>query len=155
MVKNLSTSFAGVGLLPPTKDRSHSNSQKQKRKELPSSADIFDAMEPDTLFMILPMWPRETDSRSRSKSYQRPEIPLDERLFLILSYRTSDTQRSQSNGKKVRWRTKSHLKRYEYINEKKISAALSNIRMSRPPSLRCIARWNHWAAFIVTVKDQA
>ena len=107
MVKNLSTSFAGVGLLPPTKDKGHSNSQKQKRKEPSSSVDIFDEMEADTLFMILPMWPGETDPKSRSKSYQRPEVPLDERLFLILSYRTNGTQKSQSDGKKVRSPTSS------------------------------------------------
>lgn len=106
MVKNLNNSFAGVGLLPPTdKGRTRTNSQKQKRREHPS-IDIFEDMDLDTLFMVLPMWPGETDPKSRNKMYQRPDIPSDDRLFLILSYH-ANSKAGGNDKKKVRSPTSS------------------------------------------------
>ncbi|KAJ7594474.1 hypothetical protein C8J56DRAFT_1161084 [Mycena floridula] len=108
IVKNLSSSFAGVGLLPPTqKERNRSDSRKTKSQDRSAAVDIFDEIGPDTLFMILPLWPGETDPKSRNKPFERPDIPQQHRLFLIVSYRATAKRPSGSESKKTRSPTSS------------------------------------------------
>ena len=116
VVDNLNTSFRDVGLLPTTpRDRSFGKSQGKpgKRKNgastlPPNSAlgkgglrkkrDVFENIPPNALYMLLPLWPGDTDHNSqRNYPFVRPNVPLERRKFLLVFYKPLDPKDTPEN----------------------------------------------------------
>ncbi|KAL0067352.1 hypothetical protein AAF712_005580 [Marasmius tenuissimus] len=116
VVDNLNMSFKDVGLLPSTpRDRSFTKSQGKpaKRKNgastLPPNAglgkggvrkkrDVFENIPPDALYMLLPLWPGDTDHISqRNFPFARPHVPLERRKFLLVCYKAIDPKDDPEN----------------------------------------------------------
>jgi hypothetical protein len=92
VVDNLNTSFKDVGLLPSThRDKVKHGSQKTKKIASGSanSVDIFEDVPPESLYMLLPLWPGSTDpvSERKASSYVKPDIPNAERQYLLVYYK--------------------------------------------------------------------
>ncbi|KAF9462404.1 hypothetical protein BDZ94DRAFT_1236889 [Collybia nuda] len=109
VVDNLNTSFKDVGLLPSThKDKPKHGSQKAKKISSGSSnsVDIFEDVPPESLYMLLPLWPGSTDPVSERKggSYVKPVIPNEQRQYLLVYYKvpldTSDEKIGEPESKK-------------------------------------------------------
>ncbi|KAF8973044.1 hypothetical protein BDZ97DRAFT_1912634 [Flammula alnicola] len=104
IVNDLNTSFQDVGLLPATneiKGSTHDSQHKRKRereqhqmKHAKRSVDktqthILEQVPPDALYMLLPLWPGETDPSSAQKNPYTPvPIPTHARQYLLICYRT-------------------------------------------------------------------
>ena len=85
VIKNLNDSFRDVGLLPSLKPTGRSNRQKAKGKR--SSGNVFDQIPDDALYMLLPMWPGETEDWKNQPDVQGMyEVPLHERQYLLVYY---------------------------------------------------------------------
>lgn len=92
VVDNLNTSFKDVGLLPSThKDKPKHGSQKTKKIASGSSnsVDIFQDVPPESLYMLLPLWPGSTDpvSERKAPNYVKPVIPNEQRQYLLVYYK--------------------------------------------------------------------
>lgn len=110
VVDNLNTSFKDVGLLPSThKDKPKpitAMSQKPKKISTGSrdAVDIFKDIPADSLFMLLPLWPGETDPTSELEmgAYEKPHIPNEQRQFLLVNYKVfnegAGEERRKSRG---------------------------------------------------------
>lgn len=90
VVTTLNTSMTGVGLIPVSNPSSRSKSQKNSNK-IPSSekVDIFPEVPNDSLFMLLPLWPGETDAVSEKQYPEeptRPYIAMENRQYLLVFY---------------------------------------------------------------------
>ena len=100
IVEDLNVSFQDVGLLP-SQGEVKNNSRKSNHKRDPKSAkqgstrpkdpelDVFDIIPPDCLYMLIPLWPGETDPLS-AKKYPTPlaPIPAASRHYLLIWYKT-------------------------------------------------------------------
>lgn len=91
--KDISSNFAGVGLLPTSrKPKSRHASSQNRAKSSPdhrTGLDDFniDSLHSDSLFMVLPLWPGETDAQSlRKYRDERPNIPNEDRIYLLVYY---------------------------------------------------------------------
>ncbi len=60
VIKNLNDSFRDVGLLPSFKPGKHRTKGKGRR----GSENVFDQIPDDSLYMLLPLWPGETEAAS-------------------------------------------------------------------------------------------
>jgi len=85
VVDNLNMSFKDVGLLP-------SDRPNLKPKKLGSgngNSDIFRSIPSDSLCMLLPLWPGETDPTSEQKMefLEKPYIASEKRRYLLLYYK--------------------------------------------------------------------
>ncbi|EAU91752.2 hypothetical protein CC1G_04520 [Coprinopsis cinerea okayama7 len=103
IVEDLNTSFQDVGLLPAV-DEQKSSSQPSKRKryqqsETKSSSSkhtveppsVFHSFSSEYLYMLLPLWPGETDFISAQKHpFHVPFIPVEERQYLLIYYKPDD-----------------------------------------------------------------
>lgn len=100
IVDDLNTSFQDVGLLPATGEIKGSSSSQHKRKQREYQTkpvkrlaehqliDIFEQVPADSLYMLLPLWPGETDPVStRNQPFTQPHIPTDKRLYLLIYYK--------------------------------------------------------------------
>ncbi|KAJ8521818.1 hypothetical protein ONZ45_g1527 [Pleurotus djamor] len=95
VVANLNESFIDVGLLPsrPTHKSKATSAQKQKQAKNKhntqgSGSNIFEQVPPDSLYMLLPLWPGETDPLSEKlpNEPKKPVVPLEQRLYLLVYY---------------------------------------------------------------------
>lgn len=105
IVDDLNTSFQDVGLLPATgeiKGSGHGSQHKRKQREHQAKPvkrpaehqpiDIFEQVPADSLYMLLPLWPGETDPASaRKQPFAQPHIPTDKRLYLLIYYKIHST----------------------------------------------------------------
>lgn len=94
VVDNLNTSFKDVGLLPSTsKDKPKRSAPSQKQKKIANAGrekvDIFQEVPPESLYMLLPAWPGDTDpvSERNPDLTQRPHIPSEKRQYLLVYYK--------------------------------------------------------------------
>lgn len=92
VVALLNTSFVDVGLLPSSthsKRRSASIKTKKSSPGTNTAVDVFDEVPPDILFMLLPLWPGDTDLISKRKypQHERPRINQVDRQYLLVSYK--------------------------------------------------------------------
>jgi hypothetical protein len=94
VVDNLNTSFKDVGLLPSTsKDKSKRSAPSQKQKKIASAdrvkVDIFHEVPPESLYMLLPAWPGDTDpvSERNAALASKPFIPSEKRQYLLVYYK--------------------------------------------------------------------
>ena len=112
VVDNLNTSFKDVGLLPSTsKDKPRRSAPPQKQKRIASAGrekvDIFEEIPPESLYMLLPAWPGDTDPASERTAglAQKPFIPSEKRQYLLVYYKlmpdaasTKDHTKSRDEG---------------------------------------------------------
>ncbi|KAG5648461.1 hypothetical protein DXG03_003072 [Asterophora parasitica] len=91
VIDNLNDSFKDVGLLPSNYSTSrHNTSHRQKKIASGSNnQDPFRGIPPDSLYMLLPLWPGDTDPRSEiaAASFEKPFIPNDQRQYLLVYYK--------------------------------------------------------------------
>lgn len=98
VVAGLNTSFQGVGLLPTDKEIRESRRRRAMKTQGRESArterkysrekDIFIDLPDDALYMLLPLWPAETDPVSnRDHPFDLPAIPIHERLYALVYYK--------------------------------------------------------------------
>ncbi|KAI5118890.1 hypothetical protein M0805_003565 [Coniferiporia weirii] len=98
VIKNLNDSFRDVGLLPSFKPSRSRANKKGKR----SNENIFDQIPDESLYMLLPMWPGETDPASAELSDEpvKLDIPLPDRQFLLVYYVANELSKERSDDKK-------------------------------------------------------
>ncbi|KAE9397526.1 hypothetical protein BT96DRAFT_823297, partial [Gymnopus androsaceus JB14] len=63
--------------------------------------DVLSCVPVDAFFMLLPLWPAETDVHSqRLVPFQLPSIPLDSRRYLLVFYKTlqAETDKASSSS---------------------------------------------------------
>ncbi|KAL0576017.1 hypothetical protein V5O48_005962 [Marasmius crinis-equi] len=61
---------------------------KEKDKEKDRGNNVLDCVPPESLFMLLPLWPGETDPYAhRYFPFNMPPVPLEERMFLLVYYK--------------------------------------------------------------------
>ncbi|RXW25638.1 hypothetical protein EST38_g285 [Candolleomyces aberdarensis] len=121
IVEDLNSSFQDVGLLPAV-DEVKSSSSSHKRKRQPGDAkqqsksrdeqpNVFHSFSSDYLYMLLPLWPGETDPHSAQKyPHPAPNIPVESRQYLLVFYKPdsdptiddSDKSRNQRDKKRSR-----------------------------------------------------
>ncbi|EDR11853.1 uncharacterized protein LACBIDRAFT_313723 [Laccaria bicolor S238N-H82] len=116
IVDDLNTSFQDVGLLPALHEikGTHHSSQKRKREQQNSKnsrrltsdaaqADIFEDIPTDSLYMLLPLWPGETDAKSAQKyPYTMPTISTDSRQYLLIYYKVPFQTHAEQEQQKVK-----------------------------------------------------
>ncbi|KIY70640.1 hypothetical protein CYLTODRAFT_419594 [Cylindrobasidium torrendii FP15055 ss-10] len=90
VVDNLNQSFQEVGLLQTGRPRAGKEKDKSKdqKKEVKGSG-IFQEIPDDVLYMLLPLWPSDTDplTASQEMGYVRPVV---DRQYLLVCYKTSE-----------------------------------------------------------------
>ncbi|KAF9452756.1 hypothetical protein P691DRAFT_783308 [Macrolepiota fuliginosa MF-IS2] len=98
VVAGLNTSFQGVGLLPTDKEiregkrrkalKNQSRDGAKTERKYTKEKDIFVDLPDDALYMLLPLWPSETDPVStRDHPFEAPIIPISERLYALVYYK--------------------------------------------------------------------
>ncbi|KAJ3713217.1 hypothetical protein C8R42DRAFT_303907 [Lentinula raphanica] len=130
VVDNLNMSFKDVGLLPSTPRESSGRygssnisrssrgtvtgsgrrkslgggvkSRKDKGKASDPSQDVFASIPSESLCMLLPLWPGDTDPYSQAHSqhvyppsqasFKKPVLPLEKRMFLLVWYKALEPQ---------------------------------------------------------------
>ncbi|KIM45282.1 hypothetical protein M413DRAFT_441963 [Hebeloma cylindrosporum] len=120
IVDDLNTSFQDVGLLPAIGEIKSNDSQHKRKREQHQSkrnkrvvdrnqTDIFEDFPDDALYMLLPLWPGETDpSSTRKYPYVPNTIPTHSRQYLLIYYKTppppvlpqEESNKSKSSEKK-------------------------------------------------------
>ena len=130
VIKNLNDSFRDVGLLPSFKpnDRNKSRTNKKGKR---GNETAFDQIPDDSLYMLLPMWPGETDHANSVYSDQEPDqdIPLEERQYLLVYYVPMLTKEKHEDKKRSRHSqtssANSHHSDSSITKENKTNIALS------------------------------
>jgi hypothetical protein len=101
-IHNLQRSFIDVGLVA-TKDSAKDSGRRQSlqhdRRSSPATTEVFDAIDAESLFMVLPLWPGETDQHSRNKDMTpAPDVPVPERLYLLVVYKVNPHRSGKVNA---------------------------------------------------------
>lgn len=109
MIRTLNYSFESVGLIPPPDKKK--SVKPRSRKGNKNEESVLDDVPDDSMCMLLPLWPEETDSgtqgnqtqyhslshqssrianhsttRSLGQSYVNNTVPLQDRKFLLVYY---------------------------------------------------------------------
>lgn len=105
-MNNLGKSFMGVGLVG-------THHTKQKSKRIPSgtsnAVDIFQDIPPESFYMLLPLWPENTDPVSERKAphYVKPVIPNEQRQYLLVYYKVAlDASEDRKGGPEAKKRSR-------------------------------------------------
>jgi hypothetical protein len=91
-IRGLSNSFTSVGLVPPQRPIGHKRPNRRARQ-----ADVLKLIPDDSLFMLLPLWPGETDTISTLEERISYSIAPDDRKYLLVHFVAFD---QKSNKKK-------------------------------------------------------
>ncbi|KAG7089257.1 hypothetical protein E1B28_010955 [Marasmius oreades] len=100
----LKTSFENVGLLPTLREGGDREKEKPKErdkekkertslrkpggKERDRENDVLSTVPHESLFMLLPLWPGETDAYSQHYfPFEMPHVPSEDRMFLLVYYK--------------------------------------------------------------------
>ncbi|KAF8070463.1 hypothetical protein FPV67DRAFT_1413874 [Lyophyllum atratum] len=108
VINTLNDSFKDVGLLPSNYSTSrHAPPTSQRQKKIASGNgdnDPFRDIPEDSLYMLLPLWPGDTDPRFESamSPFERPPIHNDQRQYLLVYYKpeTPNEEHSKSWGER-------------------------------------------------------
>ncbi|KAG6857693.1 hypothetical protein H0H87_004109 [Tephrocybe sp. NHM501043] len=106
VIDTLNTSFKDVGLLPSTYSTSrHGVPTSQRQKKIASghsNDDPFKQIPDDSLYMLLPLWPGDTDTRSEilSASFERPILQNHQRQYLLVYYKPPEVEAKKVENKK-------------------------------------------------------
>ncbi|KAF9478795.1 hypothetical protein BDN70DRAFT_879493 [Pholiota conissans] len=112
IVDDLNTSFQDVGLLPATgeiKGSSHQQKRRHRDQKPPKQVkglttqtrvDPFEKVPADALYMLLPLWPGETDPVSaKIFPFTPTPIPVSKRQYLMVYYKTFHGANPEENSK--------------------------------------------------------
>ncbi|KAF5376770.1 hypothetical protein D9757_009495 [Collybiopsis confluens] len=97
----LEHSFENVGLLPSTKDKKASGRRGTGGGGISSrlshkKTDVLSYVPPDAYFMLLPLWPSETDPYSQHMfPFQNPGVSPEDRRYLLVFYKPLPTDSSR------------------------------------------------------------
>lgn len=108
VIQTLNESFKDVGLLPSFRNKQVGGGKNSKRKKNNTRSDIFGPALGDCLYMLLPLWPGETDPVSKEKD-EDPEqyiVPVVERQYLLVYYSPfAESTKKGDNKKRTRAET--------------------------------------------------
>ena len=142
VVENLNTSFKDVGLLPSTyKDRPNLKPKKMGSGDTDTIDGAFDKIPPDSLFMLLPLWPGETDPISSKMEFsEKPYISSKKRRYLLVYYKPledgTDEEHARNRGEgEGRNRSRNSASSSQEKKDKSTSIFLSSFRISARPVL--------------------
>ena len=109
VIQNLNESFKDVGLLPSFKTKG----MKPRHHRPNETVNIFSHVPADSLHMLLPLWPGETDSASvvLNEDPSSYSVPVEERQYLLVYYVPFDErkEKSKKQDSKKRSRSGSHV----------------------------------------------
>ena len=98
-LQDLSESFKGVGLLPTRKPTS---GVKQEGRKSSNRIDVFEQVPKDSLYMMIPLWPGETDPAFTTTTDKgEGNVSLEERKYLLVYYVPFDKAKSSKGKKKA------------------------------------------------------
>lgn len=105
VVENLNSSFKDVGLLPSTHKDKPRQSAPQKQKKIASGdggVDIFKEIPADSLYMLLPLWPGDTDPVSERQAAVTKKffVPSERRQYLLVYYKLPPDVAIEGESKK-------------------------------------------------------
>ncbi|KIL65895.1 hypothetical protein M378DRAFT_178101 [Amanita muscaria Koide BX008] len=102
VVENLNSSFMDVGLLPST-HRTRKQGQTSKKKRDDQTNGILSEVPEESLYMLLPLWPGETDpiSAQAHPHLLRRIPPTDCRQYLLIYYRSMDSRKKGDKKKRA------------------------------------------------------
>ncbi|CCM01121.1 uncharacterized protein FIBRA_03169 [Fibroporia radiculosa] len=122
VIQNLNESFKDVGLLPSFKTKGIG---KKKNRTTDEVVNIFSHVPPDSLYMILPLWPCETDPASRALTDAADPLPVEERQYLLVFYAPfddkDDKDKKQENKKRTRSASRTASASASSVNSKTVS----------------------------------
>lgn len=98
----ISKSFKTIGLLPETPRERKAAKARKGSRALGADVDIFEFVPADSLFMLLPLWPSQTDFVSEGDAPRDVEIPNDKRLYLLVYYVAWSEAEREAADKKAR-----------------------------------------------------
>ena len=97
VVAGLNTSFQDVGLLPSEREIRENRKRKALKNQVRNAhterkytkeKDVFTDLSDDALYMLLPLWPSETDPvSSKIHPFKVPPIAISDRLYLLVYYK--------------------------------------------------------------------
>ena len=105
VMQALRESFKDVGFVPSTRSKSGAGNGKSKKK------DMLTQVPDDSLYMLLPLWPHETDPASAAREQRRQSPPRvlnqEQNLYLLVYYVPFFDRRGEDNpDKKQRSRSR-------------------------------------------------
>ncbi|KAF9075861.1 hypothetical protein BDP27DRAFT_962277 [Rhodocollybia butyracea] len=84
----LEHSFENVGLLPAKDKKNSRKSNPIAKLSLRKKDDVLSCVPANSFFMLVPLWPAETDAYShRLFPFENPAIPVDDRRYLLVFYK--------------------------------------------------------------------
>jgi hypothetical protein len=104
-IQGLRSSFKDVGLVPSTRSKSGAGiGRKGKGK----NKDMLTQVPDDSLYMLLPLWPHETDpaSAARERRQRTPRVLNQEQNLYLLVYYVPFDKRGEGNAFKKRSRSR-------------------------------------------------
>ena len=104
-IQGLRSSFKDVGLVPSTRSKSGAGiGRKGKGK----NKDMLTQVPDDSLYMLLPLWPHETDpaSAARERKQRSPRVLDQEQNLYLLVYYVPFDKRGEGNTDKKRSRSR-------------------------------------------------
>ncbi|KAG6873438.1 hypothetical protein C0995_015527 [Termitomyces sp. Mi166 len=113
VIDTLNDSFKDVGLLPSNYNTSrHAVPTSQRQKKIAGSHnnnDPFKQIPEDALYMLLPLWPGDTDARSEvlSASFGRPVMHNRHRQYLLVYYKAPPEEEHHKTDKDNKKRLRS------------------------------------------------
>lgn len=86
LIQNLNDSFKDVGLLHTFKPPKQIGNKGKKKNN--TGPNLFSKVPEDSLYMLLPLWPGETDKSSQPGPLAPPPaiVPIEERQYLLVYY---------------------------------------------------------------------
>ncbi|CAL1706926.1 unnamed protein product [Somion occarium] len=110
VIQTLNESFKDVGLLPSFKPSKPYNPKHKSRKNA-SSTNIFANVPSESLYMLLPLWPGETDQASAEQNEDPATyiVPVEERQYLLVYYVPFQEDPKKKKGDKKRTRAETHV----------------------------------------------
>ncbi|KAI0699543.1 hypothetical protein BC835DRAFT_1330590 [Cytidiella melzeri] len=110
VIQNLNESFQDVGLLPTNsksagRSKSHKSKGRPERRDL-QAGSILEKVPKDSLYMLLPLWPAETDIHTVKK--EDPilhQLRVEDRQYLLVYYvpfEDKDKRKIDQNKKRTR-----------------------------------------------------
>ncbi|EED84521.1 predicted protein [Postia placenta Mad-698-R] len=106
VIQNLNESFKDVGLLPSFRTK---GSGKPRRRNT-DTVNIFSHVPDDSLYMLLPLWPGDTNAQSKNAvdDTNMYSVPLEERQYLLVYYvPLAERRDNKKDGNKKRSRSNS------------------------------------------------
>ncbi|OCH92297.1 hypothetical protein OBBRIDRAFT_751567 [Obba rivulosa] len=88
VIQNLNESFKDVGLLPSFRNKANARGKNGRPRKDTERVNIFANVPSDSLHMLLPLWPGETDLASTvvGEEPAQYDVPLEERQYLLVYY---------------------------------------------------------------------